>query len=139
MRFSKPERLSCENGRLSGSAQTRNSVLSTESAAASSRATLRQRKYMQHAAFHGVLRQVLHRVDEAEGRRAVPGVDLAGDHDPRPAANAGENGDVLLSVRSAVAHRLADDPGTRAEAPQHLAGFRIERLEDAVHGAVEND
>src|SRR5205085_11878855 len=125
--FSKPERLSCENGRLSGSAQTRNSVLSTESAAASSRATLRQRKYMQHAAFHGVFRQVLHRVDEAERRRAVARVDLAGDHDARPAADAGENGDVLLSVRSAVAHRLAAHPRARPEAPHARAGSRIAR------------
>src|SRR4051812_7883107 len=134
MRFSKPERLSCENGRLSGSAQTRNSVLSTESAAANSSAALRQRKYMQHAAFHGVFRQVLHRVDEAERRRAVACVDLAGDDDARPAADAGEDRDVLLAIRTAVAHRLADDPGARAEAPQHLAGFGIERLEDAIHG-----
>src|SRR3954449_4279018 len=140
MRFSKPDWSACENGKLSGSAHTLNCVLSTKlGARPSESATLRQRKDMQHAAFHGVLRQVAHRVDEAERGRSVARIDLSGDDRAGPAANAGEHRDVLLAIRAAVAYGLADDAGARAEAPQHLARVRIERLEDAVHRAVEDD
>ena len=39
----------------------------------------------------------------------------------------------------AVGDRLADDPGAGLELPQQLAGARVDRLEPAVHRAVEDD
>src|SRR5689334_23868290 len=129
MRFSKPERFWCENGTLSGSAQTRNYILRTKfgaSASDSASATLRQRKDMQHAAFHRVLGKVLHGVDEAERRRAVARIDFAGDDGAGPAADAGEHRDVLPAIGAAIAHRLADDSRGSVGAPQHFAGLGIE-------------
>src|SRR3954463_16308563 len=108
MRFSKPDWSACENGKLSGSAHTRNCVLSAKlGARPSASATLRQRKDMQHAGFHGVLRQVVYRVYEPERGRSVAGNELRGDDRAGPAANAGEHRDVLLAIRAAVAHGLA--------------------------------
>ena len=39
----------------------------------------------------------------------------------------------------AIGDRLADDPGAGLELPQQLAGVGIDRLEPAVHRAVEDD
>ena len=39
----------------------------------------------------------------------------------------------------AIGDRLADDPGAGLELPQQLAGARVDRLEPAVHRAVEDD
>ena len=46
---------------------------------------------------------------------------------------------VLFAVRSLVADRLADDPGPDFELPEQVAVARVERLEPAVHGSVEDD
>ena len=43
---------------------------------------------------------------------------MAPAHPPTPE----KNGDVLFAVRSAICHRLADDPGAGLELPEHLAG-----------------
>ena len=39
-----------------------------------------------------------------------------------PAADAGQDRDVLPAVRPAIGDRLADDPGAGLELPQQLAG-----------------
>src|SRR5215212_3631884 len=54
------------------------------------------------------------------------------------AANAAHHGDVLLAV-FLPCHRLANDAGRRLEAPQHLAGIGVERLELTGHHARENE
>ena len=64
------------------------------------------------------LGQVRHRVDEAERGGAVARVEIARDDRARPAADAGEHGDVLLAVRAAVGDRLADDPRAGLELPE---------------------
>src|SRR3954467_9078337 len=98
MRFSKPLPSSREYGRLSGSAQTRKSRVNPGIDTAASRRKLRKRKHMEHPALHRVLRQILHRVDEAKRRRAVARIEAARDHRARPSAHARENGHVLLAV-----------------------------------------
>src|SRR6187551_1777377 len=114
MRFSKPVSSACESGRLSGSAQTRSlrsaaKAGSAEAAAiaiASATRTSRgsgQRENIQGAALLRVQRQVAHRVDEAERRRPVAWVDRPADDGAGPAADSGEDGDVLLAVGAAVA------------------------------------
>src|SRR3982750_3007641 len=127
MRFSNPVSFWCENGKLSGSAQTRSSA---PSAQLQKKNRLRQRENMEHAAFDGVLRQVAHGVGEAQADGAVPRVHFLGDRDAGPAADAGENGDVLLAVGAAEGDRLADDSGAGLELPQELAALRVERLEE---------
>src|SRR4051812_29099413 len=94
---------------------------------------------MEHAAFHRVLRQVFHRVDEAERGRAVAGVEVPRDHPAGPSAHARQDADVLLAVRGAPGDRLSDDAGGCAELPEYLAVFGVERLEGPVHRAVEDN
>jgi hypothetical protein len=114
MRFSKPASSRCEYGRLSGSAHTRSAALAPRRPPAARRrpAPARQQR-TSSAAFRAarrhtaslpsrVLRQVLHRVGEAVGGGAVARVEVAGHDGAGPAADARQDGDVLLAVRAAV-------------------------------------
>src|SRR5215204_4983739 len=101
--------------------------------------TSRKAEHMEGSSFRGRVLQVAHGVDEAERRGAVADVEVAGDDRTRPAADAGQDGDVLLAVRPAIGRRLADDPGAGLELPQRLAGAGVDRLEPALHGSVEDD
>ena len=42
-----------------------------------------------------------------------------------------------MTVGTAIAHRLTDDPAVHLESPQQLAGACIDRFEPSVHRAVE--
>src|SRR5687767_7860497 len=79
---------------------------------------LRQRKHIKRASLGRVLRQVLHRIDKPERRRRIARVQIARDHNARPAADAGEDRNVLLPVRPAVRHRLPDDSRAALELPK---------------------
>src|SRR5213076_1085005 len=70
-----------------------------------------QRERVKHPALSRRLRQITHRVDESQRCGAVARIELAGDDRACPAADAAEDRDVLLAVRSAVGHRLSDDSG----------------------------
>src|SRR3954452_11770049 len=98
-----------------------------------------QCKRVEHPALGRRLRQVRHRVDESEGGGAVVRIELTGDDGTGPAADSGENRNVLLSVRSLVGDRLADDPGAAFELPEELTGTRVDRFEPPFHRAVEDD
>src|SRR5207302_2855383 len=91
------------------------------------------------AAAGRVPRQVAHRVDEAAARGLIAGIQADGDDGARPAADAVEDGDVLLAAGTAKGDGLADDSRGGLELPQQLAGARVHGLEPAVHGAVEDD
>src|SRR5688500_19022422 len=161
-RFSSPSPRAFEKGRLFGSAQTRSTRPSTVAAdgaalpasssvpiiAASPRARHAPRRAVtpsgkrediERPSLLGVLRQVARRADEAVGGGRVARIEVVRDDRAGPAADAVEDGDVLPSVGPAVGDRLRDDAGRRAEAPEQLAGARVERLEPAVHRAVEDD
>src|SRR5882672_6114810 len=77
--------------------------------------------------------------DRAECGGRILGADAERYTSARPAADAGEHGDVLLAVGPQIGHRVADDPGGCLELPQQRAGGRIDRLEPAFHRAVEHD
>src|SRR5688500_9997408 len=157
-RFSNPSSRWLEKGRLFGSAQTRSvrtaarcspppargidaAAIPTSSGSASSAAAPRLWKGedMERPSLGRRLLQVAHRVHESERGGGVAGIEVAGDDRSRPAANAGEDGHVLLAVRSAIADRLADDPRSGLELPERRAGARVHRLEPVVHRAVEDD
>ena len=74
----------------------------------------------------------------AERGGTVARIDRSRYHGAGPAADAGQHRDVLMAVRPAVAHRLADDSAVDLVAPQELARARVDRLEPPVHGAVEH-
>src|SRR3954470_17537653 len=57
-------------------------------------------------------------------RGRVPRIQIVADDRSRPSADAGEHGDVLMTVGAAVGDRLADDAGAALELPQLLAGLR---------------
>src|ERR1041385_6235026 len=99
----------------------------------------RKREDIEHASRGGFVGKVLRRVDEAEGGRGIARVELSGDNRTGPAANARDHCDVLAPVGTAVADRLPDDSAAGLEAPQELAGVRIDGFEPAVHRAVEHD
>ena len=86
----------------------------------------------------GPVFQVGHGADEAERRGLVARVEVAADDGARPAADAGQDGDVFVPVRPAIGDRLADDAGAGLELPFQFAAARIDRLEPAVHGSVED-
>src|SRR3569623_157444 len=158
--FSKPASALLENGRLFGSAQTRNSSFGAAAAgitcpirqpSATAAQLLRRRmaavltvgaaelEHQQLAPAGGVERQVLSSTGEAKRGVAYARIDLGVGHDSGPAADARENGDILLSVRAAVGDRLTDEAGACAKLPKHVAVLGVDRLEQAVHGAVEGD
>src|SRR5690606_614848 len=88
-------------------------------------------EHIERAPCVGVLRQVGHRADEAAAGQRVGGGEVERHYRPRPAAHAVEHGHVLPAVGAAVADRLADDAGRRAELPEQPAGARVHRLEPA--------
>src|SRR3954470_22538985 len=105
--FSKPSCFSFEYGRLLGSAQTRSLFASVASAAKADtpRAmirALRKREHIQHASFIGVLRQVFGGVHESKCGRRIASIESATDDRARPAADAREDGDVLLAIRTFI-------------------------------------
>src|SRR3954468_6282650 len=140
--FSKPSRCSFEKGRLFGSAQTRSSrasaalVASTTSMIATSR--LRQAGDIKHASLRRCFLQIRHRIDEAKRRGAVTGIEIARHNRAGPAADTAQHGHVLMPVRSAVADRLADDPGARLELPHRRACLIVYCFEPPLHRPVED-
>src|SRR5205085_4244989 len=62
----------------------------------------REGERIQHPALGGEGGKVLHRVDEAERRRGVGGVEVAGDDAAGPTADAGGDRHVLLAVGAEV-------------------------------------
>src|SRR5437762_3312967 len=98
-----------------------------------------QRERVKHPALSRRLRQITHRIDESQRCGSVARIELAGDDRARPAADAAEDRDVLLAVRSAVGHRLSDDSGAAFELPQQLARLRVDCFEPPLHRPVERD
>src|SRR6266542_4269748 len=144
MRFSKPLSSCFEYGSSSGSAQTTRSraIAGPPSAsvhATRARSALRQREDIEHASLRRTLLQIGHHVRESERGTAVARVEVAGNHRTGPSAHTGEHRDVLLAVGSAIGHRLPDDSRSGLELPQQRAALRVDRLEPAVHRAVEHD
>src|ERR671912_1859387 len=84
----------------------------------STRSALRKAEHIERPSFRRDVLQVAHDVDEAEGRGPVAHVEVAGDDGARPAADAGEDGHVLLSIRAAVGDRLADRARAHLELPE---------------------
>src|SRR3954451_20665339 len=99
----------------------------------------RKGEHIQHPAFRRRLRQILHRVDEPERGARVYDIETAGHYGAGPAAHPGEHCHVFLTVRSPVYDRLSDDARADLELPQLGAVSGVERLEPAIHGAVEHD
>src|SRR4051812_38603771 len=100
---------------------------------------LRKREHIEYASLRRGLLQLLRRVGESQRRRRIACIESAGHHGSRPSAHARKHRDILLAVRSLVRHGLADDPGPGLELPQLLSGNRVQGLEPAVHGPVEDD
>src|SRR6185369_15640033 len=86
-----------------------------------------------------LLLDLLLRADDAQRRVGVVGRDVGERHRAHPAADTRVDGHVLLAVWAAVGNRIADDARRAVELPQLIAGARVDRLEPAVHRAVEHD
>src|SRR5436190_12950024 len=142
MRFSNPLPSSCDNGRLSGSAQTRSSragaAIATQRKAVTSKA-LGEAENIQHASLLRRARQVFHRVDESSCSAAVARIEVARDHSARPTTYPGQHRDILAAIGAAIRDRLADDSRARLVFPKLGAVLRIDSLEPVVHGSVESD
>src|SRR5687768_10994508 len=110
-RFSKPSPRSFENGRLFGSAQTRNSLRHAEprSKATTSSDRLWKREDIDRASFGRVIGQILHSADEAKSGSFVRGIEPSRDNCARPSADTIRNRDVLFAVRSPKTDGLPDD------------------------------
>src|SRR3954464_6810936 len=142
-RFSKPARLIVENGGFAGSAQTRNSrgwpKADVEPSTQIATRSLGKREDIQHASLVGVLRQIFHRVAEAERDGCVSRIQSAGYDRAGPTAYPGEHCDVLLAVWAFVTYRLADNSGAGLELPKLLSARSVHRFEPSIHGAEEDD
>src|SRR3954453_2423621 len=158
--FSNPASALFENGRLLGSAQTRSSR--SDAAAAVVASPTRKPRAMPGQLFRrrmagilticaaefedqqlapagGVEWQVLRRAGESQRAVAHPRIDLGIGHHTRPAADARQDRDVLLSVGAAIGDRLADEAGAGTELPQHVPILGVDHFEKAVHGSIEGD
>src|SRR6476469_1760521 len=89
---------------------SRSQALSVSAATPKMSRLARQREDIEHASRSSLHRQVLDRIDEAERRRRVARVEIAGDDGTGPAADAGDERDILPAVGPPVTDRLADDP-----------------------------
>src|SRR5437762_10665622 len=142
MRFSKPLPSSRDNGRLSGSAQTRSSrasaAVATQNKPMTSNA-LRKAEHIKHASLLRRAGQVFHRIDEPRRSAAVPRVEVARDYSACPPAHARQHRDVLAAIGAAIRNRLADNSRACLVFPQLGSISRIDSLEPAVHGSVESD
>src|SRR6476469_597926 len=94
---------------------------------------------IEHASRRAFLRQVLHRVGEAERAGRITRVHVPADNRSGPAAHAADDRNILPTVRATVADRLADDPAARLEPPQLLSSARIDGFEPAVRGPVDTN
>src|SRR4051812_25312871 len=103
-----------------------------------SRLRLREAEHIKRASLGGEVRQVFHRVDEAERAGGIADVEISRDDRARPAAHAGEDRDVLLAIWPLERRRLADDAAAALELPEALAVVGIDRAEAAVHRAEEH-
>src|SRR5947209_12834153 len=101
-------------------------------------ALFRQREDIQLASHFGFRREILGRADKAAGAGDIARIELADENRAGPAADAGEYGDVLPAVGSAIRDGLADDSGVGSELPALFAGLGVDGAEAAVHRAVEN-
>src|SRR3954451_17939156 len=140
--FSKPSSLALENGRLFGSLQTRSSVpLAAPRFVTRSRPTrnaLRQPEDIERASFGRGILQIRHGVHEAQCSGAIANVEIARHDAARPAANPGQNGHILMAIRTPVGDGLADDSGLSLELPKQLASVGIDGFEPTLHGSVKH-
>src|SRR4051794_25978924 len=111
---------------------------SASAAAATNRQSARQREDIEHASRGSFAGQVFDRIGKAERRSRVTRIELAVDDPTGPAADSGDDRDILPAVGPAVADRLADDPAAGLEPPDELAGPRVERFEPAIKRPVED-
>src|SRR5690348_13388589 len=118
---------------------SRSHAESVSAATAKRRTLARESEDIEYASRGRLEGQVLDRVREAERAGRILGVHVGRDDGTGPAADAGDHGDILSSVGSAIADRLANDSTSGLELPQQLAGARVDRFEPAVHGSVEDE
>src|SRR5438552_2193285 len=96
-------------------------------------------EHHQRAAGVRHVRVVAERADRAQRRRRIFRPDAERHAGAGPATDPREHDDVLLAVRTAVGHRVADDARRTLEPPQLGPGRGIHGLEPAFHRAVEHD
>src|SRR5665213_705871 len=153
--FSKPCPARFENGRSFGSAQTRSAVADAASGArATSIASLtalsvrrritadrlmRKREHHERAAAAGIGRKIPDSTDKAACAMPDARIDLRIGDGAGPAADAVQNGDVLVAVTALIGDRLADESARGMKPVQQLAVARIDNLEPAVERAVHGD
>src|SRR3954467_15717151 len=116
--FSKPFPCASENGKLSGSTQTRNGAASarhTHDVAASIAALMRQRENIERSAFGNPLLEIADCRAPAVAGGGVTRVEVVGDHRAGPAADPGEDRHIFMSVRPAKNRRLPDNAGVGLE------------------------
>src|SRR5215207_40391 len=92
-----------------------------------------------HAALGREAARVTEGAERAETGGRILGADTGGDTDTSPAADTRVHGDVLLPIRGGVGHRVADDARRGLELPEDLAALRVNGLQPAFHGAVEDE
>src|ERR1051326_5509420 len=144
MRFSKPVSSRLENGMLWGSAHTRNSRVWAFAPTAEMRKkkptnTLRQGEYIKHSPLIRVMRQVLHGCGESQGCGFIASVQAARHDRPCPTAHAGQDGDILFSVRPLVRYGLADNSRSSFELPEERPAMGVDSFEPSVERPVEHN
>src|SRR3954451_24867864 len=97
---------------------SRSHAASASATSPMARPLTRKREDIEHASRGGFHRQILDGIGEAERAGGVARIHLSSNDRARPAADAGDDRNILAAVRTAVADRLADDPAARLELPQ---------------------
>src|SRR6185503_5726028 len=101
-------------------------------------ATNLEAEHIQRVPGPRVLLDFLHRADDPEPGIWIVDRDVWERDRAHPSADTGVDGDVLLAVRTQIGDRVRHDAGSALELPQLGAGARVDRLEPAVHRAVEH-
>src|SRR5213078_4639374 len=133
-----------EKGRLLGSAHTRRSrALPRTGKRRLNKATvtinLREREHIEHASLVGVVGQVLHSGGKSQRRRLVASIQSARNDCSSPTADARQDGDVLLAIRTFVRRGLSNNSRTGLELPEKSPAFCIDGLEPPIERAVKDD
>src|SRR3984957_9242831 len=129
----------CAPALLAATASTAATAIGRSRATTAHRSGLRKREHIERPSGCGLRLEIRHNADHAERAGRIARVKVAGDDGARPAADPRQDGDIFVAVRSAIGHRLADDPGASLELPFEFARLGVDGFEPAIHGPVKDE
>src|SRR6202042_1808395 len=129
----------CAPALLAATTSTAVRAIDRSRATTAHRSGFRKREHIERPSGCGLRLEIRHNADHAERAGRIARVKVTGDDGARPAAYPRQDGDIFVAVRSAIGHRLADDPRASLELPFEFARLGVDGFEPAIHGSVKDE